>query len=180
MVILKRITSEKEEVFQKLTELYVEAFPPEERREISQLKELLSSEPAMSFNAVTCDGELAGLFVYWNFGTFYYLEHLAGFAEMRNKKIGQQILDWVNEHLQGIRILEVEPDETEMAKRRIRYYQRNGYQVLDKTYLQPSYRPEGEEFPLWIMGNETGQTPEVLNQQIQLIKDKVYDRKSQA
>lgn len=176
MVVLKRITSENEEIFQKLLALYTEAFPLDERRDIRQLEELLVTEPAMFFNAVECDGELAGLFVYWDFGTFYYLEHLAVFAEMRNKKIGQQILDWVNEHLKGIRILEVEPDETEIAARRIHYYQRNGYRILDKAYLQPSYRPGGEAFPLWIMGNETGQTPEVLEEQIQTIKDRVYYR----
>lgn len=176
MVVLERIRSEKEFAFQKLSELYVEAFPPEERREIEQLKELLETEPAMYFNAVVCEGELAGLFVYWDFDTFYYLEHLAVFAEMRNKKIGQQILDWVNEHLKGVRLLEVEPDDTEIAGRRINYYQRNGYRILDKTYLQPAYRPGGEAFPLWIMGNEAEQTQEVLNDQIQVIKNRVYYR----
>jgi len=177
MIVLKRITAERERVFQQLSDLYVEAFPPEERREWGQLKEMLEEEPAMYFNAVEADGKLAGLLVYWNFGTFYYLEHLAVFAEMRNKKIGQQILDWVSEHLKGVRILEAEPAETEIATRRINYYQRNGYHILDKTYLQPSYCPGGKAFPLWIMGNETGQGPEALKEQIQTIKERVYYRK---
>lgn len=93
---------------------------------------------------------------------------------MRNRKIGQQVLDWVKEHLKGVRILEVEPAETEIACRRINYYQRNGYVVLDKAYLQPAYRKEGGEFPLWIMGNEVSQPAEVLKEQIQTIKEKVY------
>ena len=139
MVTLKRITQAEDEAFRKLTALYTEAFPVEERREIGQLGELLHTEPAMYFNAVECDGQLAGLFVYWDFGSFYYLEHLAVFAEMRNKKIGQQILDWVKEQLQGVRLLEVEPAETEMATRRIHYYERNGYRILDRNYLQPPY-----------------------------------------
>ena len=113
MVTLKRITQAEDEAFRKLTALYTEAFPVEERREIGQLGELLHTEPAMYFNAVECDGQLAGLFVYWDFGSFYYLEHLAVFAEMRNKKIGQQILDWVKEQLQGVRLLEVEPADPE-------------------------------------------------------------------
>ncbi len=175
MVVLERIRSEKEAAFQRLAELYVEAFPPEERRDMDQLKELLGSEPDMFFNAVKCDGELVGLLVYWDFGTFYYLEHLAVFAELRNQKIGQRILAWVNEHLKGEWILEVEPDDTEMAKRRIGYYQRNGFRVLDKTYLQPSYRPGGEAFPLWIMGNWTGQLRNDLNRQIWTIKNRVYN-----
>lgn len=177
MISLRRIRSAEDATFQKLVALYTEAFPAEERREIAQLEELLREETLMSFNAVECDGELAGLFVYWDFGTFYYLEHLAVYAEMRNKKIGQQVLDWVKEHLQGIRLLEVEPAETEIATRRINYYQRNGYLILDKNYMQPSYRPGGEAFPLWVMGNEAGQADEVMQGQIQMIKDKVYYRK---
>lgn len=176
MVTLRRITDPADEVFLKLVEVYTEAFPMEERRDISQLEDLLRTETAMYFNAVECDGELAGLFVYWDFGTFFYLEHLAVFAHMRNKKIGQQILDWVKEHLQGIRLLEVEPADTEIAQRRIQYYQRNGYSIIDKSYCQPSYRPEGEEFPLWIMGNQTGQAEEILRQQLQTIKERVYYR----
>lgn len=175
MIAITQITDVEDSTFLKLTALYQEAFPEEERRDIAQLKELLQAEPAMYFNAVHCDGELAGLFVYWDFGNFYYLEHLAVFAEMRNKKIGQKILDWTREHLQGVRILEVEPAETEMATRRINYYRRNGYLILDKTYHQPSYRSGGEEFPLWIMGNQA-EDPETLKQQIQTIKEKVYYR----
>ena len=76
----------------------------------------------------------------------FYLEHLAVFAEMRNKKIGQQILDWVKEQLQGVRLLEVEPAETEMATRRIHYYERNGYRILDRNYLQPPYVKGGKIF----------------------------------
>lgn len=70
MVTLKRITQAEDEAFRKLTALYTEAFPVEERREIGQLGELLHTEPAMYFNAVECDGQLAGLFVYWDFGSF--------------------------------------------------------------------------------------------------------------
>lgn len=176
MVTLRRITDPADAVFPELVEVYTEAFPIEERRDLTQLKKLLQTEPAMFFNAVECDGDLAGLFVYWDFDTFFYLEHLAVFARMRNKKIGQQVLDWVKEHLQGIRLLEVEPAETEIAGRRINYYQRNGYRIIDKTYCQPSYRPGGEEFPLWIMGNQTGQDDERLCQQLQTIKEQVYYR----
>lgn len=92
MVNLRRITSAEDKDFKKLAELYIEAFPPEERREISQLERLLKSRDEMFYNAVECDGKLAGLFVYWNFGDFWYLEHLAVYADMRNHKIGSKSL----------------------------------------------------------------------------------------
>lgn len=176
MLRLIRITDARNPLFSKLTSLYTEAFPPEERRELSQLTALLASEKEMYFNAVEADGELAGLFVYWDFGSFYYLEHLAVYASMRNKKIGQQVLDWVKEHLKGIRLLEAEPADTDIAARRIKYYERNGYEVVDKSYKQPSYRPGGEEFPLWVMENTGEGAREDLHARLQTIKYKVYER----
>ena len=68
-----------------------------------RLKRMIENHAPMYFNAIECDGELSGMFVYWDMGDFYYLEHLAVFPEMRNKKIGQQVLDYVAEHLKGVR-----------------------------------------------------------------------------
>ncbi len=175
MITITRITEAEDSAFLCLTGLYQKAFPEEERRDIAQLKTLLQTEPSMYFNAVRCDGKLAGLLVYWDFRSFYYLEHLAVFAEMRNQKIGQKILDWIRKQLRGICILEAEPAETGIATRRINYYRRNGYLILDKTYRQPSYRRNDGEVPLWIMGNQP-EASGTLKQQIQIIKEKVYYR----
>ncbi len=177
MITLNRITHPDHHSFQPLIALYKEAFPPEERRTIEQLKNLLPTESRMYFNDVICDGELSGLFVYWKFDDFYFLEHLAVFATMRNKKIGQQVLTWVAQTLKGEQLLEVEPDNTEIAARRIMYYQRNGYFILDKAYRQPSYLNNGLEYPLWIMGNCPDSSGKQLQAKIQIIKDRVYYRK---
>ena len=173
MVILRRITDAKDKDFQELMKLYVEAFPEEERRDRLQLEEMLHTEPCMYFNVIVCDGERAGLFIYWNFGTFYYLEHLAVYPDMRNKKIGQQVLDWIKGNLQGLRLLEVERAETEMAIRRVHYYERNGYRVLDDAYMQPPYRQGGEDYPLWLMGNHSDAD---LAAKVEVLKEAVYYR----
>lgn len=150
---LIRITDPNNSNFNQLITLYKEAFPVSERREIEQLKRLVEEKDKMFFNAIECDGELCGLFIYWKFEEFYYLEHLAVYAEVRNRKIGQQVLDYITANLQGLRLLEVEPAESEMTTRRVNYYRRNGYEVLDYDYMQPSYHTRGESLPLWIMGN---------------------------
>lgn len=174
MIKLRRITSPEDADFKKLAELYTEAFPPEERRNIPQLEKLLQQQPDMYYNAIECDGQLAGLFVYWNFQDFWYLEHLAVYADMRNKKIGQQVLDFVRDNLPGSRLLEVEPAEEEMAVRRIGYYQRNGYKILDREYVQPSYDGIRPSLPLWIMGNEEYTDKALLAAHISTIKEQVY------
>ncbi len=173
MVTLRRITDARDKEFDKLIQLYTEAFPLEERRGEDQLKRMLAEESRMYFNAISCDDKLSGLFVYWDFGTFYYLEHLAVYAEMRNSKIGQQTLDWIKENLNGLRILEVEPAEAEIAIRRIRYYERNGYNVYEKEYLQPAYRTGGNGCHLWVMCNREDIG---LNEKLDLLKEAVYYR----
>ena len=145
---LSRITSADDSRPNRLIPLYEESFPESERRKIGQLKRMIENHTPMYFNAIECDGELSGMFVYWDMGDFYYLEHL-----------------------KGLRLLEVEPTEDEMTTRRVNYYRRNGYKVLDKTYVQPSYHAMENACPLWIMGNEDSPR---LSEQVERIKEEVY------
>jgi len=153
MIRLERINDIDNQHLEPLIELYTQAFPVEERRETAQLKRLIANKPDMYFNAIIEGGEnLAGLFVYWDLGDFYYLEHLAVYAEMRNRKIGQQLLDYIHTHLNKPQVLEVEPVADEMTERRVNYYLRNGYDIADKDYFQPSYKDKNlKGYPLWLM-----------------------------
>lgn len=168
---LERITNLQDELLDKLIPLYEESFPEEERRPKAQLLKLIENKNEMYFTAVFWEGELCGLFVYWDFLDFFYVEHLAVFPSMRNKKIGAKVLAFIATNLGGVRLLEVEPPTNEMATRRIEYYRRNGYEVLEKEYIQPSYSRNEDACNLWIMGNTNpGQLPAF----IERIKKEVY------
>jgi possible acetyltransferase protein len=171
MMNLIRITEPGDPRLERLIPLYEEAFPECERRDIRQLKRLILEKPEMHFNAIECGDVLAGLFIYWDLRDFYYLEHLAVFSQMRNLKVGQQVLDYIAEHLNGLRLLEVEPTNDEMTTRRVNYYRRNGYEVLDKTFIQPSYRDDSEAGNLWVMGNHP---TDRLQEFIERIKNMIY------
>ena len=173
MIALRRITRAEDPVWNRLMTLYKESFPPEERRDMHQLEQMLAAVPEMFFNAVEEDGLLCGLASYWDLGDFYYMEHLAVFPEMRNRKIGQQILACWQQHLHKPQLLEVEPAVEEMACRRIGFYERNGYAVLYKDYVQPSYTADEDACPLWIMGTDA--CPEI-ETYIERIKETVYRR----
>lgn len=173
MIALRRITRAEDPVWNRLMTLYKESFPPEERRDMHQLEQMLAAVPEMFFNAVEEDGLLCGLASYWDLGDFYYMEHLAVFPEMRNRKIGQQILAYWQQHLHKPQLLEVEPAVEEMACRRIGFYERNGYVVLYKDYVQPSYTADEDACPLWIMGTDA--CPEI-ETYIERIKETVYRR----
>ena len=126
MIRLTRITRADDPLLERLVPLYTESFPEEERRDIKQLKLLLTEAPEMYWNAIFDGDELCGLASYWDLGDFYYMEHLAVFPEMRNRKIGQRVLDYWRTELPKLRHLEVEPAEEEMACRRIGFSARNG------------------------------------------------------
>lgn len=171
MIELRRITSTEDAAWNRLTGLYTEAFPAEERREINQLEWMIKTTDEMYFNAIEEDGELCGLAVYWGLEEFYYIEHLAVFPEMRNRRIGRKVLLYWQAHLNKLQLLEVEPAIDEMACRRIGFYERNGYKVLHKDYVQPSYRADEDACHLWIMGSDDTSKIETY---ITRIKDIVY------
>ena len=171
MIQLRRITQVNDPDLSRLMDLYELSFPEEERRDRQQLFRMIELVPDMSFNAVEDNGELCGLTIYWDLGDFYYMEHLAVFPEMRNRKIGQQILDYWKKHLPKLQVLEVEPAIEAMAVRRIGFYERNGFRVICKDYVQPSYRKDEDSCPLWIMGTDM---PDDMQACIQNIKTNVY------
>ena len=175
MIILRRITHAEDNSLNQLFSLYAEAFLPAERRDLAQLKYLIENQPKMYFNAIEEADELCGLLVYWDFDSFRYLEHFAVFSEKRNRKIGEQVLDYAAQYMKGACIFEVEPAAHEMAARRIDYYRRNGYEILERDYMQPSYRQDSEEgIPLWIMGNREAAQSHRLKEYIQTVKREVY------
>lgn len=168
------LTSHEDCRFEKLYGLYETSFPVEERRERKALEKLIDGDSRMSFCAMEHEGDVVGLLCFWHFDNFYYLEHLAVFPALRGHGIGRNLLKTVSEQLKGICVLEAEPaDLNDMARRRIGFYERNGFYVVDKDYMQPPYTPDGESFPLWILSN-TDVEPEMLETIKKTIVNEVY------
>ncbi|MDR2413780.1 MAG: GNAT family N-acetyltransferase [Odoribacteraceae bacterium] len=183
IITLHRIREPGDALLERLVPLYEEAFPPAERRDAGQLARVILARERMHFLAVlegTGDetgngGDLAdpvGLLVYWDFREFYYLEHVAVRASCRGRSIGTRVLETVARQLPGTRLLEIEPPSDETRARRVAWYERNGYRVLDKAYTQPPYDGRGPGCPLWIMGNER---PAHLPAFLERVKREVYN-----
>ena len=166
-----RITDPSDYRMERLLNLYLESFPESERRSISQINHLIENQSNMYFNAIENDNILCGFFVYWKLDEIYYMEYLAIFKEIRNMKIGENLLIWIDCNLEGLRIFEVEPPVDEITTRRVDFYKRNNYIVIDTHYKQPSYNGGLEEFPLWLMSN---MKPNNLDQLIDVIKKSIY------
>lgn len=170
-MLVNRITSNEDEKLEKLFELYLKSFPLSERRSVKQIECLIENQANMYFNSIEVDDVLCGFLVYWKIDKMYYLEYLAVFENMRNLKIGEKLLGWIEENLHGLRVFEVEPPTDEMSTRRLNFYKRNGYEVIDTTYKQPSYSDDNDDLPLWVMSN---QNPENVEEIINRLKFVIY------
>lgn len=154
---LKEIrTSAPEYAF--LESLFVEAFPRDERRDLEAQRRNVDCEPAFHCCVVEHDGEAVGLFNYWDFGRWTYCEHFAISGAVRSHGYGAQAIGEALRHTGKPMVLEVEmPGYGEMARRRIGFYRRQGFILLeDVEYMQPPYRPGDGELPMMLMTTDPG------------------------
>ncbi|MDE5662369.1 MAG: GNAT family N-acetyltransferase [Muribaculaceae bacterium] len=139
--------------------LYMESFPPEERRPWEGIV-----NPESEYGPDLChltDGEsYAGFMTLWDFGTFRYLEHFATMPELRGRGIGCMWMKKLIESSSSPVVLEVErPGDNDMAERRIGFYRRCGMYLLDYDYIQPPYAPGLPEVPLLLMSSDPALDP---------------------
>ncbi|MBW6478990.1 MAG: GNAT family N-acetyltransferase [Bacteroidales bacterium] len=135
-----------------IKELYLNSFPPEERRTLDGLEKQLY-EPGCSVNSVWISDIPAGLVVYWDFEDFLFVEHLAVQPHLRGQKTGEKIMNQITAGIDKPVLLEIEPPKDELSKRRMNFYLRLGFQLLDVEYLQPSYTGHGPGYPMKLMAN---------------------------
>ncbi|MGC4128406.1 MAG: GNAT family N-acetyltransferase [Bergeyella sp.] len=156
----------------RLFYVYEKTFHENERRDKEQFLSLAETPDAYIYSAK--DAETAvGYLIVWEFPDFHFLEHFEVFEEFRNRKYGAEILTSLAEKHPKI-ILETEPPYlNETAERRIGFYERNGFKIIDKNYIQPSYGEGKNELPLFLMANYE---PENIEEIIKDIHEKVYEQ----
>lgn len=151
---LSRIVSHNHPDTAALIALHRKTFPEYERfQNTNLLANLIDGAHNMYFHSVYENDKLAGFFIYWDLDDSYYIHFIAIFPEMRNHKIGQQILDWVTENLKKPVFLEVEIPFDEITERRLNFYKRNGFtEIANDPHTLSSVRMG--EHPLWLMANK--------------------------
>ena len=93
----------------------------------------------------------AGFLAIWEFAEFIFIEHFAVNPFYRNQGLGSLILHEILNLLQCQICLEVELPKTDFAKRRIGFYERNGFFINHYPYAQPPYTREKQPVPLLMM-----------------------------
>lgn len=139
--------------------LYLDAFPPAERRPWESISAGGSTPLLMAIKSD--DDALLGLLSFWDFVDFVYIEHLAVDPAQRGAGVGAAALKLLRESCGRPLLLEVEPpaDDNPTAARRIAFYRRNGFDVLPYPYIQPPYAPGLPPVPLLLMATDTAIDP---------------------
>lgn len=162
-------------VYPFVEQLLHDSFPLAERREDEAQRDNTDHHPCFTCYFISDEERPVGLITAWNLGGFYYLEHLATTPVVRNRGYGQQIIQQIKDLLSGLIILEVEHPEDEMSRRRIGFYQRCGFQLCEKEYIQPPYREGGEEVPLYLMYSGADSIDDAFDTIRQRIYKEVYE-----
>lgn len=128
------------------------SFPKELHRNYENQKKLLNNEN-YHINTYEKDLKCLGFLSYWNFDDFLYIEHFAVDESSRGKGIGKKLLkDFMLKP--GLKVLEVEPPDTEIDKKRIKFYEEFGFYLNKQVYYQPPYNEGDEMTKLFIMSTE--------------------------
>lgn len=150
-ISIHRIVDTETDEYRFMERLLTDAFPVEEYRELSELRSLTRDKRTFHNNIIYDGTTPVGIVTYWEFPGFYYIEHFATLAEMRNHGYGSKVLAYLKTQFAAPIVLEVECPDEEMAQRRIGFYQRQGFMLWHSEYMQPPYRPGGDPLRLMLM-----------------------------
>ena len=147
------------------------SFPLEEYRTYEAQKALLEKPSYGIYVAKEADCIL-GFAAVWELEGWRFVEHLAVDPQHRNRGIGAGLLAFL---AKGRCCLEVELPETDISRRRIGFYQRNGFFLNDYPYLQPSLGEGRSPVPLSVMTSGRTVSPEEFSQLKTLLYTYVYE-----
>ena len=142
----------KTEEFDKIFSILENSFPSDEYRTYEG-QQALWNHPRYSVYVIPDDESdcIKAFITVWKFEDFAFIEHFAVNPFYRNQGLGSLILHEILNLLPCQICLEVELPETDFAKRRIGFYERNGFFINHYPYAQPPYTREKQPVPLLMM-----------------------------
>ncbi|MDN3956563.1 GNAT family N-acetyltransferase [Sporolactobacillus laevolacticus] len=167
------LTHIKIQDFDLVYELMNHSFPSIEFRPRDKQFELLK-RPNFTIYARynSSDQTLDGFIAEWSFADFCFVEHFAVQPYLRGHGVGSEMMrQYLNQAKKQV-LIEVEEPVTDLAIRRIHFYQRLGFVFSAFGYIQPDLRNSGEkEVTLRMMNYPTPLTkPEFLQRKKEIFQ----------
>lgn len=116
----------------------------------------------------------AGFLAVWEFESFIYIEHFAVDPALRNSGTGSAMLQELVKQYQKPICLEVELPEDELTRRRIGFYERNGFVFNEYPYIQPPISKGKSPVPLRVMTYGKGITRQAFEEMRKVLYRRVY------
>lgn len=148
-----------------------ESFPEDERRPFEEQEKLFLNS---LYSLYVWDDEVKAFIATWEFDDFIFIEHFAVDEKFRNSGLGSMVLKEFLKTADKMVCLEVEPPETQIAKRRIGFYRRNGFFLNEYNYFQPPISKGKKSIPLMIMTFGACVAEEKFYHVRDVLYDKVY------
>lgn len=163
----------EEREFDRIFEIMEESFPEDEHRPCEEQKALLL-EPEYKIYVVKegSEGQIQAFAAVWELEDYTFIEHLAVTPYGRNAGMGTRMLGELQKISPGRLCLEVELPETELAARRIAFYERNHFTLNAYPYMQPPISRGRKPVPLRIMTTEGG----ISRDEFESLRDTLYRR----
>lgn len=152
MFSITRIGKMDNPLYKSVDELYESAFPYHEKRD-ERAKQAALDNQKYHLNAWHHDNVFVGFIGYWKFKDYVYIEHLAINPSLRSQGYGKKVLEcFMSQHPQTI--LEIDPLTTEIANRRLRFYQSLGFVENSYSHTHPSYHSEINDHELVVLSSK--------------------------
>lgn len=90
---LKRLSISDKKDISFVEGLYIESFPPSERRSVNAMLDLFENRQKFFIDIVVKDDQHVGFLTYWDLGDFVFAEHFAISPEARNGGIGAKVMN---------------------------------------------------------------------------------------
>ncbi len=157
--------------------IYQASFPIEEKVLFDKIiTRKLSSQCKYHLFAITDYQDVIGMISIVCFDTFVFIFYLAIREDKQGLGLGEKTLAFIKKYYNKPIVLEVEKGITLNQKRRIAFYERNGFCQLPYYYEQPALHAETESIEMILMYN-SGMIPANQFEEIkQLLYQFVYDK----
>lgn len=153
MVKLVRVMGNNKKDIDFINSLYDISFPIHEQRDVNARNALFHLEQYYLYKILD-ENKFVGFIGCWDIGEFFYIEHFAISQDVRGIGYGQKSMtEFCKNHKRVI--LEIDPVEDEISKKRLSFYEKNGFVKNNYTHYHPSYTNTRQPHKLIVLSSHS-------------------------
>lgn len=162
--------------FDKVFELMQKSFPESEYRPYEKQLKLLNVEEYTLHTKYNEKGELIAFIALWDFPEFAFIEHLAVSPLCRGMGIGTKVMKEIIKRYHKPIILEIEPPKDDITTKRLKFYERLGFNICSFEYYQKPLREGQEKLRLNLMSYPITLDRETFEKINEYLRNKTYKK----